>query len=207
MATRRPARRRTTYRRRPVKRRTAPPSPAAKWLTAGFFTVILIAAIPALGVILAVGLVGGGVYSVRKHRAAKAVRAVQLQHVGAYMVMTPKAFEYALADLCRRDGCTHVTVVGGAGDLGADVLATTPDGRRIVIQAKRYAPTNKVGSPEVQKVGGTYAVVHRAQLAAVVTTSGYTKAAVDYAARAGIRLFDHRGLAGWASRTGPAPWH
>jgi restriction system protein len=205
MARRRP-RRRTTY-RRPAKRRTAPPSPAAKWLAAAFFTVVLIAAVPALGVILAVGLVGGGVYSFRKRKAARVVRTVQLRHVGSYMAMTPKQFEHALADLCRRDGCTGVRVVGGAGDLGADVIATTPDGRRMVIQAKRYAPANRVGSPEVQKVGGTYAVVHHAQLAAVVTTSGYTKAAVDYAARAGIRLYGQRELAGWASRTGPAPWH
>ena len=32
--------------------------------------------------------------------------------------------------LCRRDGCTAVRVVGGAGDLGADVIASAPDGRK-----------------------------------------------------------------------------
>ncbi len=97
--------------------------------------------------------------------------------------------------------------MGGAGDLAADVLATAPDGRRILIQAKRYQRGNNVGSPDVQKVGGTYQVVHRAQLAAVVTTSSYTSQARAYAATAGIRLFDEQALAGWASRTGPAPWH
>ncbi|QMU77561.1 restriction endonuclease [Streptacidiphilus sp. PB12-B1b] len=210
MATRRPARRRSSSYRRPARRRTArrqPPSPAARWLAGVLVTAVLIAAVPVLGAVLAVGLVGGGVYSVRRHRAAAALRAVQLGHIGSYLAMTPKAFEHALADLCRRDGCTRVSVVGGAGDLGADVLATTPDGRRMVLQAKRYAPTHKVGSPDVQKVGGTYAIVHRAQLAAVVTTSGYTRAAADYAARAGIRLYGQRELAAWASRTGPAPWH
>ncbi len=121
--------------------------------------------------------------------------------------MTPLQFEHALASLCQRDGCTSVRVVGGAGDLGADVIATTPDGRRIVIQAKRYAAANRVGSPEVQKVGGTYYVVHGAHLAAVVTTSGFTQAAVQYARQAGIRLYGARELAGWVSRTGPAPWH
>ncbi|CAM5535446.1 hypothetical protein SMICM304S_02837 [Streptomyces microflavus] len=39
------------------------------------------------------------------------------------------------------DGCADAEVVGGAGDLGADVLATTPDGRRLVVQRKRYGPT------------------------------------------------------------------
>lgn len=124
-----------------------------------------------------------------------------------FQYMTPSQFEHALASLCRRDGCTQVQVVGGAGDLGADVIAVTPDGRRIVIQAKRYAPTNRVGSPEVQKVGGTYYVVHRAHLAAVVTTSGFTQAATSYGRQAGIRLFGARELAGWVTRTGPAPWH
>jgi restriction system protein len=136
-----------------------------------------------------------------------ALPRVQVSALTDFQAMTPLQFEHALAGLCQRDGCTHVQVVGGAGDLGADVIATTPDGRRIVIQAKRYAPTNKVGSPEVQKVGGTYAVVHHAQLAAVVTTSGFTPAATEYARQAGIRLFGARELAGWVHRTGPAPWH
>ncbi|MES4907991.1 MULTISPECIES: restriction endonuclease [unclassified Streptomyces] len=55
----------------------------------------------------------------------------------AYEAMTPEEFELAVAELCGRDGCEDVRVVGGAGDLGADVLATVPDGRRLVIQCKR----------------------------------------------------------------------
>lgn len=141
----------------------------------------------------------------RKARERQAAWRVRAQQVSAYRHMTPTEFERALAELCRRDGCTGVRVVGGAGDLGADVIATTPDGRRIVIQAKRYAATNRVGSPDVQKVGGTYAVVHRADLAAVVTTSGYTPAARSYAAQAGIRLYGERELAEWA-RGGRPPW-
>ncbi|KRB68059.1 hypothetical protein ASE03_29330 [Kitasatospora sp. Root187] len=71
--------------------------------------------------------------------------------------------------LCRRDGCTKVTIVGGAGDLAADVLATTPTGKRILIQAKRYGSRTFVGSQDVQKVNGTYRDVHRCDLAVVVT--------------------------------------
>ncbi|MFE9328503.1 restriction endonuclease [Nocardia sp. NPDC052278] len=47
--------------------------------------------------------------------------------------LSPSEFEEALAALCRRDGCTGVRVVGGSGDLGADVIARAPDGRRIVL--------------------------------------------------------------------------
>jgi restriction system protein len=152
---------------------------------------------------------GGAVAKGRldRRRQQRAVWAARAQQISAYRHMTPSEFERALAFLCERDGCRGVQVVGGAGDLGADVIATVPDGRRIVIQAKRYAPTNRVGSPEIQKVGGTYAVVHRAHLAAVVTTSSYTPAAVSYARQAGIRLLGETELAAWASRTGPAPWH
>lgn len=124
----------------------------------------------------------------------------------SFLALSAGEFEQAIAALCRRDGCTRVRVVGGAGDLAADVLATTPGGRRILIQAKRYAPGNRVGSPEVQRVGGTYQLVHRADLAIVVTTSSYTAAAEGYARTAGIRLVDGTELASWASGESAPPW-
>lgn len=131
--------------------------------------------------------------------------ANKLDAEGKFGALSPTEFEEAIAALCRRDGCRDVQVVGGAGDLGADVIATLPDGRRMVVQCKRYAPGRRVGSPEVQRVGGTYAVVHRADLAVVVTTAGFTDAAVEYAARAGIRLIDGGELAVW--RDGAwVPW-
>ncbi|MFJ6214169.1 restriction endonuclease [Streptomyces sp. NPDC092296] len=139
----------------------------------------------------------------RQHGRLLAARA----SIAHYVTMTPREFEHALAYLCRRDGCTDVRVVGGAGDLGADVIAVTPSGQRMVIQAKRYGPANKVGSPELQKVGGTARQIHGAQLVAAVTTSRFTRPAADYARQVGIGLFDHDALARWASRTGPAPWH
>ncbi|WP_262928429.1 restriction endonuclease [Streptomyces sp. CBMA29] len=121
--------------------------------------------------------------------------------------MSPKEFEHALAFLCQRDGCRDVRVVGGSGDLGADVIATVPDGRRLILQAKRYGPNSTVGSGDVQKVNGTYQHAHGGHLAAIVTTSRFTQSARDYAVRVGIRLLDGDALAGWTSRTGPAPWH
>ncbi|NED80211.1 restriction endonuclease [Streptomyces sp. SID11233] len=120
--------------------------------------------------------------------------------------LTPDAFEEAVADLCRRDGCEDVEVVGGAGDLGADVLATAPDGRRVVIQCKRYAPTHKTGSQDLQRFGGTCWTVHGAQLAVLVTTSTFTAPAEDYAEACGIRLVDGVELEAWATGEGAAPW-
>ncbi|MFC3586440.1 restriction endonuclease [Streptantibioticus rubrisoli] len=120
--------------------------------------------------------------------------------------MSPRQFEEGIAYLCQRDGCTDVQVVGGRGDLGADVKAIAPDGRRIVIQCKRYGPSNKVGSGDMQKFGGTCYAWHRADIAALVTTSTFTKDAANYGRSMRIGLYDVDALAGWASRTGPAPW-
>lgn len=92
-----------------------------------------------------------------------------------------------------------MTVVGGAGDLATDILATTPTGRRIPIQAKRYSPGTLVGSQDVQKVNGTYRDIHRCDLAAVDTTSALTEPAAAFRARTGIRMTHHRALALWAA--------
>ncbi|MFD8192576.1 restriction endonuclease [Streptomyces wuyuanensis] len=120
--------------------------------------------------------------------------------------MDPETFELAIAALCERDGCTDVEVVGGSGDLGADVLAVAPDGRRVVIQCKRYGPVNKVGSQDMQRFGGTCFAVHEADIAAVVTTGEFTGPASDYAEQCGILCLDRTALTAWADGRAPAPW-
>jgi restriction system protein len=70
----------------------------------------------------------------RREAEIYAARAVAIE---SYYAMTAREFEEALAWLCRRDGCPEAYVTGKAGDLGADVKAVTPDGRILVIQAKR----------------------------------------------------------------------
>ncbi|WP_028813332.1 restriction endonuclease [Streptomyces flavidovirens] len=137
---------------------------------------------------------------------AGAVAPVETFASTDYAAMEPADFEQAIAALCERDGCREVRVVGGAGDLGADVVATTADGRRIVIQCKRYGPTNKVGSQDVQRFGGTCFAVHEAHVAAVVTTGEFTQPAAEYAEQCGILCVDHTGLVAWTDGTGPAPW-
>ncbi len=197
--------------------RPSQPTGAANCLFAAAAIVLLPAALliwadgNGIGALfLVLPLVGGGV-ALGKRRARQAaelqhVRTLQSTEVARYHAMNPRDFEHAIAFLCERDGCSGVQVVGGAGDLGADVVATAPDGQRIVIQCKRYGPTTKVGSPDLQRFGGTCYSVHGAQIAAVVTTSVFTRPAAEYAGHHGIRLFDESALAAWATRTGPAPW-
>ncbi|MEJ1200310.1 MULTISPECIES: restriction endonuclease [unclassified Streptomyces] len=120
--------------------------------------------------------------------------------------LSPDEFEQAIADLCVRDGCAEVEVVGGAGDLGADVVAMAPDGRRVVIQCKRYDDENKVGSQDLQRFGGTCFTVHEADVAVVVTSSDFTAPAAEYAEQCGILCVNENQLRDWSEGLGPPPW-
>lgn len=122
--------------------------------------------------------------------------------------MNPTEFEEFLAELCVRDGCTRVQVVGGANDHGADVLYWDPHGQPGLIQAKRYAPGNSVGNEHVQIVNGTYRDAHGCAHAAIVTTSHFTQAAHAFAGRVGIALLDSDRLDAWTrGNTHAAPWN
>jgi restriction system protein len=124
----------------------------------------------------------------------------------AHDALSPEEFEQAVAGLLERDGCSQVEVVGGAGDLGADVVALAPDGRRLVVQCKRYGEENKVGSQDLQRFGGTCFTVHEADLAVVVTTGDFTAPALEYAGQCGIVCVDGRALIAWCEGNGPTPW-
>ncbi|WP_436846029.1 restriction endonuclease [Streptomyces chartreusis] len=125
---------------------------------------------------------------------------------GAPDALSPEEFEEAVAALCERDGCSDVEVVGGAGDLGADILAVAPDGRRVVIQCKRYTGSHRVGSQDLQRFGGTCFTVHEADVAVVIATGDFTAPAAEYAEQCGIVCWDGQALRDWSAGTGPAPW-
>lgn len=162
-----------------------------------------------ISIAVAVILILAGAYWLARRTAGR-IRAHRNRwtaptSISAYMNADPDQFEQQTAALCRRDGCTRVRVVGGAGDLAADVLATTPGGKKILIQCKRYATHNKVGSDHVQRVNGTYRDIHHCDQAAIVTTSSYTIDAIKLARRVGMSLYDANDLAQWA-RGGQPPW-
>ncbi|MDQ1024675.1 HJR/Mrr/RecB family endonuclease [Streptomyces umbrinus] len=53
-------------------------------------------------------------------------------------------------------------MVGGSGDLAADVVGNLPDGRRLVVQVKHYAPNRTVPSGDMQKFVGMAFAEHNA---------------------------------------------
>lgn len=157
----------------------------------------------------AYGIVDAGIAELDAAEAARAEQRPEpseAAHPVDYAQLDPYAFEEAVAELCRRDGCADAEVVGGAGDLGADVLATTPDGRRLVVQCKRYGADNRAGSQDLQRFGGTCYAVHEADIALVVSTGGFTEPALEYAEQCAILCYGPEELAAWSEGGAPPPW-
>lgn len=100
--------------------------------------------------------------------------------------MTPAEFEQWCAARLARSGWRTRTV-GGSGDQGADVIAERK-GRRAVIQCKLYQ--SPVGNKAVQEA---YAAMthYSADVAAVITNSGFTPSARRLSATTGVVLLLH----------------
>ncbi|GAA2239265.1 restriction endonuclease [Streptomyces nogalater] len=114
--------------------------------------------------------------------------------------LSGREFEKLIASLLERDGYEVQRAHGGAGDRGADVIATGSGGERIVVQCKlRRSPSAKIGSPEVQTFNGTARPDHQATHPLMVTNARFTQDAEQAAARYGIALVDRTALRSWAT--------
>ncbi|MEU6406341.1 restriction endonuclease [Streptomyces sp. NPDC046985] len=161
---------------------------------------------PVLVAVLAAAVVGGAGWALlRAHRLAVGrdrvwraqeearARELSMTEVDA---LSWQDFERYVADLCRRDGCTKVVVSGRSGDLGADVVGYLADGRKLVVQCKKYAPHRSVSSQDMQKFVGTARLEHGPDVALFVTTCRtFTPAALGLAVRQDIVAL-HRDLLG-----------
>ncbi|RZU46570.1 restriction system protein [Krasilnikovia cinnamomea] len=141
-------------------------------------------------------LAGAGVWGWLRWAAARRM-AEHERDVAVTDHMSGAEFEQFVARLLRVSGYRGVSVSGGAGDMGADVIARTPDGRRLVVQCKRFA--GNLGSPHVQRFAGTARDIHRADVALLVTTGRPTAQAREVARRCRITLVDRPELARWVS--------
>lgn len=164
----------------------------AEDVVAAHATTITVAVIVALALVAAVGVLA---VVARVRQATQ--QAARDRNIAATDTMTGPQFEQYVARLMRRDGLRGVRVCGGSGDLGADITARTPDGRKVVVQCKRYA--GSVGDPHVQKFNGTAWQIHQADVALLVTTGRPTGRARQLATRCRIVLVDRDELAIWAT--------
>jgi restriction system protein len=119
------------------------------------------------------------------HAAAQtALRADLLQRI---LQNTPSFFEGLIVDLlvAMGYGGSHrnaATQLGRSGDGGIDGVIDEDRLRldRVYVQAKRYAPSNSIGRPEVQGFVGSL-VGLGASKGVFVTTSTFSQHAIDYA--------------------------
>ncbi len=140
-----------------------------------------------------------------RERLAGIAEAERHRLLSSLDTMNGPRFEWHVAQLCLRDGLHVVQAGGGRGDLGADVIANLPDGRRVVIQCKRYKPTGSVSGPEMQQFLGTVRAEHGADVALFVTTARrFTRQAQDLAGRHHVHLVHRDRLAFWNGGT-PLP--
>ncbi|MEV6101487.1 restriction endonuclease [Nocardia sp. NPDC051981] len=107
-------------------------------------------------------------------------------------------FEKLTASLLRRDGLTIIRGGGGSRDQGADVIAVTPDGRRVVVQCK-LRQRGPVPPAVLHQVNGTARQVHGADVPLVVTNSTFSAQATTFASEYEIHLIDDHGIRRWAT--------
>ncbi|WP_334664583.1 restriction endonuclease [Streptomyces cyaneofuscatus] len=166
------------------------------WLLVNWWILIVLGAAAAVG-----GAVW--VHRLQQQRAWDRVRQQALRYgLPQLDALHHRDFEYAIRDLMRRDGCTDARQIGGAGDNGADVLATDPIGRTWVIQAKHRKDGDRgsaVGTPDLQRVNGTARQLYGADIVLVVTNGRFSTRCAPLAAQLHMHLADRRVLATWAS--------
>lgn len=80
---------------------------------------------------------------------------------------------------------------GGPGDKGADLLMLSPDGRKYVVQAKRYS--GKVPSSAIQQVH-TARSLYKADAAIIISNYYFTKPSIAAANELNIELWDRKVL-------------
>jgi restriction system protein len=171
-----------------------------QWLLVHWWVLIALLAVGAV-------MVTGWVQRRQQRAQWEQVQARALRYAMPQLdALHHREFENAVRELMRRDGCQDAVRVGGGGDLGADVKATDPFGRRWVIQCKHRRGGDNgsaVGTPDLQVLNGTARPVHGADIAVLVTNGRVTKPGVAFAAAQRLYLVDRRTLALWAAGSQP----
>jgi len=126
-----------------------------------------------------------------KPKIAKDWKETEIGLKNDFKNVSPLGFEKLTAKLFRNKGYKTKLTKGG-GDFGTDVVARKGEDR-IAIQCKKYKRGNKVGSKDVQKALGSM-WKYDANKAIIITSSNFTKPAIEQARKAPIELWDSRKL-------------
>lgn len=131
----------------------------------------------------------------RRLKQARLERRISLdRELGS---LSPEEFEAFVATLFERDGW-HASLTVQSSDMGIDInLTRRSDGRRAVVQCKRYKGT--VGQSVVRDLFGV--MTHEGvDDGYVVTTGHFSSAAVSFSQGKPIQLIDGEGLLEWLNR-------
>ena len=124
----------------------------------------------------------------KEHRRLTEVRLHQRDYL---LGISPDDFEVAVVRLFKKMGF-DAEKSPPSNDRGRDAVLTK-DGRTDLVQCKRYAVENLVGRPAMQQFLGTIQS-EKADGGYFVTTSGYSKGAIEVAEAHGIHLIDGKKL-------------
>lgn len=109
-------------------------------------------------------------------------------------------FEELTAWLLERDGHDIERRTGGPGDMGADVIAVSPSGQRVVVQCKHSGTAGRSMPPKaLHGLNGTARQIHKADVVIAVTNGGFSKQGREFAEKQGIHLIDRAALQRWAT--------
>lgn len=120
-------------------------------------------------------------YRLQQEQKREREKRIHLTTLGEVLTLRSDEFEELIGDLLRESFYTQVRRVGGSGDLAADLTAIDPQGRKVIVQCKRYSPEKTVGTPDLQKFIGMLIVEHKADFGIFVTTSSFSQKAIEKA--------------------------
>lgn len=110
--------------------------------------------------------------------------------------LSPEDFEYFIADVWQeRQGWT-TEVTQTSNDRGVDIVGQPPGrpNQKTAVQAKRYAPDRPVGRPAIQQYNSLKYTYDDVVGVTVVTTSYFTRRALEEANNLGVKCIDGEDL-------------
>jgi HJR/Mrr/RecB family endonuclease len=130
------------------------------------------------------------------NEALKERAQYQAHELAKVDAMTGPEFEKYCAVLLRARGYRNISVIGGTGDGGADILATAPDGTNVAVQCKRWKIS--VGPEVIHALIGTTSLRrHQGRTGIVMTNALVTPGAQHDAEDAGIQVVHRPTLQQW----------
>ena len=115
----------------------------------------------------------------------------KLQRLGGLTSLTPQKFEDTIAELFRDLGYS-VQQTPYSNDFGRDAIATK-DGKKYLIECKRYEQSRSVGRPELQKFHSAI-IDDKADTGLFVTTGKFTDTAYRFAEDKNMELINGEAL-------------